>query len=115
MHVASMADHYEVVRCLIQAGASVTKPDTRGDLPIHWAATVGHTDVSMPGVVLNALFSCGWSRRQCVGVGGAGEKEAICCAACIKAAALVCDGEPSFLLHMMRGMHTKNHVERNKR
>ena len=46
MHVASMADHYEVVRCLIQAGASVTKPDTRGDLPIHWAATVGYTDVS---------------------------------------------------------------------
>lgn len=46
LHVASIEDHYEVARCLIQAGACVSKPDSRGDLPIHWAATVGHSDVS---------------------------------------------------------------------
>ena len=46
LHLAAIEDHLEVCRTLLEAFAAVNAADNEGDLPIHWAATKGHSDVS---------------------------------------------------------------------
>ena len=38
-------NHINVCRALLEARALVDPADVEGDLPIHWAATKGHTEV----------------------------------------------------------------------
>jgi ankyrin repeat protein len=45
LHLAAIEDHHEVCRLLLEAQASPCLADNEGDLPIHWAATKGHSDV----------------------------------------------------------------------
>ena len=42
LHLAAINNHTAVVKALVDKGANVTKQDTDGDLPTHWAATKGH-------------------------------------------------------------------------
>ena len=56
MHLASIEDHCEIVEELLRNRANVKPFDTEGDLPIHWAATKGHSQVgrqaSSPGCLV---------------------------------------------------------------
>ena len=46
LHLASISNHISTVRLLLDAGANLTRQDSQGDQPLHWAATRGHTEVS---------------------------------------------------------------------
>lgn len=46
LHLAAINNHCHVVKALVDKGANVTKQDSDGDLPTHWAATKGHEEVS---------------------------------------------------------------------
>jgi ankyrin repeat protein len=39
-------NHLEIIELLLAARASVKPVDVEGDLPIHWAATKGHSEAS---------------------------------------------------------------------
>lgn len=45
LHLAAINSHCDVVKALEDKGANVTKQDSEGDLPTHWAATKGHVQV----------------------------------------------------------------------
>lgn len=47
LHLACIENHYEISRVLLKSRATVGVSDLEGDLPIHWAATKGNSDVSV--------------------------------------------------------------------
>lgn len=54
LHLAAINNHTAVVKALVDKGANVTKQDTDGDLPTHWAATKGHVEVGQPARTASA-------------------------------------------------------------
>lgn len=46
LHLAAITNHLDIVKLLIDKGANPTKQDSDGDVPLHWAATKGHAEVS---------------------------------------------------------------------
>lgn len=46
LHLAAITNHIDIVQQLIDRGANPTKQDEEGDVPLHWAATKGHVEVS---------------------------------------------------------------------
>jgi ankyrin repeat protein len=51
LHLAAINNHSSVVKALVDKGANITKQDTDGDLPTHWAATKGHVQVRVHGAL----------------------------------------------------------------
>ncbi len=47
MHLAGIENHIDVVEILLKSRADPKPSDVEGDMPIHWAATKGHKDVSI--------------------------------------------------------------------
>lgn len=45
MHLAAIENHPDIIEALLKARANVNPVDEEGDLPIHWAATKGHSEV----------------------------------------------------------------------
>lgn len=48
LHLAAIENHPDIVEVLLKSRADPKPADVEGDLPIHWAATKGHTAVGSP-------------------------------------------------------------------
>lgn len=45
LHLCCIENHISVAKALLKAGADCKPADKEGDLPLHWAATRGHSQV----------------------------------------------------------------------
>lgn len=52
LHLCCIENHISVAKALLKAGADCKPADKEGDLPLHWAATRGHSQVRSKTAVI---------------------------------------------------------------
>lgn len=64
LHLCCIENHISVAKALLKAGADCKPADKEGDLPLHWAATRGHSQVRSRQPWLGIRKFCIHSARQ---------------------------------------------------